>query len=111
MKTRALAIGALALFLPLAAAACGGKDDNNSGSRPTVAELQKNLAGVGQDDSAAKCLAEELEASSLPNGVITKISKGEDPEVDKDNHDKYKAELEKLTQTCIKKLTAEATGK
>lgn len=96
MKFRSLGVCALALFLPLAAVACGGEDDTNSGSRPSVEEIKKDISAViGVDASQPgvseiiDCLAKGYHDSELPNGVLRKIVKGEDAEVDKKNEDKY----------------------
>lgn len=116
MKIRSLAIGALALLLPLGVVACGGKDDTNSGSRPSVSELQKAFRAqmkdeMGGDDGmmgdAADCLAEKLHESDLPNGVLRAIADGRDAEIDKDNEDKYENVLEQAQNDCIEALVGD----
>lgn len=107
MKIRSLAIGALALVLPLSAAACGGKDDNNSGKRPSVEEISAGMKKVipGADsgsDEQLTCLAEKLHASDdMPNGVLRAIADGRDPEIDKDNEDKYTEVLTESMGECV----------
>ena len=51
MKFRSLGVAAVALLLPFAAVACGGgKDDNDSGDRLTVAEIKVEITEtIGAD--------------------------------------------------------------
>ena len=107
MKTRALAIAVL-LTLPFVAAACGGSDDTNSGSRPTEKELADGIDSFipdGLPDEAKStlrdCLARELESSKLPNGILRSIAKGEEEQqIDADNEDKYTKIMTDVTTTC-----------
>lgn len=92
MKFRSLAIGTAALLLPLGLVACGGDDDTNSGSRPSVSDISGALreeVGETAPDGLVDCIAEELHSSDLPNGVLRKLVDGEEAEVDADNEDKY----------------------
>jgi hypothetical protein len=111
MKTRSLFVGAVALALPFTAIACGGKDDNNSGSRPSVAEIKTQVmkeAGLPADnpifEAFGDCAAKGIHASDLPNSVLRKLVAGEEAEVDADNKDKY----EGMTEEVIAKCQAEA---
>ena len=68
MSLRSIALVAL----PLTAAACGGKDDTNSGSRPAPAEVSKALQDAGGgalNAEVSNCIAEKLDSSEIPNGV------------------------------------------
>ncbi|MCB0978983.1 MAG: hypothetical protein KDB02_16135 [Acidimicrobiales bacterium] len=107
MKIRSLAMCALALLLPLSAAACGGKDDNNSGSRPSATEIEKGLRKfipqlAAAPDDVVKCWAENLQKSDLPNGVLNAIADGREPEIDKDNKDDYEKIAQDSATTCVK---------
>lgn len=107
MKFRSLGIAAVALLLPFAAVACGGKDDNDSGSRPSVAEIKKEIIGVlGAQaeqpgvDKIVDCLANGYHDSKLPNGVLRKVVAGDDAEVDKKNEDEYNKISEDIQAKC-----------
>ncbi|CAN5438233.1 hypothetical protein BH10ACT1_BH10ACT1_39240 [soil metagenome] len=103
MKFRNLAVVALALFLPLAATACGGSDDNNSGERPSTSEISKAITKelpTGVPTGVADCIAEKVHESKIPNGVLRAIVKGEQAEVDKDNEDDYTKILTDSATTC-----------
>ena len=113
MKFRSLGVAAIALLLPFAAVACGGKDDNDSGSRPSVTEIKAELTKtVGADanapgaDEALDCLAKGLHESKLPNGVLRKIMKGDDAQVDKKNEDEYNKISEQIQTKCIGEAAA-----
>ena len=117
MTFRILAAGALALLLSVGAVACGGEDDNNSGTRPSVDEISKlvkdNLPpNVSQDVGAklADCLARELHGSDMPNGVLRKVAANEDAEVDKDNKDKYNKIVSDAQETCTAELAGSGAG-
>lgn len=102
MKTRPLAAVAVAAVM-LFASACGGKDDNNSGERPSAAELATAFEEeVGQDlpDELTNCIGEGLHDSDLPNGVLRAIAEGREPEVDKDNLDDYESKIETIGADC-----------
>lgn len=112
MKIRLITMCAVALVLPLSAAACGGKDDNNSGTRPSADEIQKGLSKAvpslaSAPDAVVKCWAENLQKSDLPNGVLNAIADGRDPEVDKSNEDDYEAIAKESATKC---LTAAMSG-
>ncbi len=107
MKFRSLGVAAIALLLPFAAVACGGKDDNDSGSRPSVAEIKKEIIGVlGSQaeqpgaDEIIDCLAQGYYDSKLPNGVLRKVVAGDDAEVDKKNEDEYNQISEDIQVEC-----------
>lgn len=117
MKFRSIGVAAIALLLPFAAVACGGEDDNDSGSRPTQAEITTEInkvLGAEADNPATKpivdCLAKEFYESDLPNGVLRKIVAGEDAEVDKDNEDKYNAITEEIEAKCTGVASDSMTG-
>jgi len=108
MKIRPLAVGALALVLPLAAVACGGEDDNNSGTRPTVAELKTQIlkevsipANTPGADDFGDCAAKGIHESNVPNGVLRKLVKGEEAKVDKDNKGDYEKTMNDVITGCI----------
>ncbi|MEO6987457.1 MAG: hypothetical protein ABI239_02290, partial [Aquihabitans sp.] len=84
-----------------------GKDDNDSGSRPSVAEIKTEINKVlGADaempgaEGIVDCLAQEFHDSKLPNGVLRKIVAGEDAEVDKKNEDEYNQITEEIEMKC-----------
>ena len=114
MKIRSLALCAVAVVLPLSAAACGGgKDDNNSGSRPSQAEIKAQVmkeAGLTDDDPIQSdfgdCVAEGIHASSIPNGVLRKLAAGEQAEVDADNKDDYEKIQTDIVNECDAKAQA-----
>ena len=117
MKFRSLGVAAVALLLPFAAVACGGEDDNDSGDRPSQAEITTEIEGVlgpQADDPAARpiidCLAKEFYESDLPNGVLRKIVAGEDAEVDKKNEDKYNKITEEIEAKCTGVASDSITG-
>ena len=106
MKLRSTLLCAAALLIPLAA--CGGSDDNNSGPRPSTSELESSIreaAGFTSDnggpiDQVVSCMAREIHASDIPNGVVRKVAAGEDAEVDRSNEDRYNQILEDITNQC-----------
>ena len=107
MKFRSLGVAAIALLLPLAAVACGGEDDNNSGSRPTVEEIKTGLVKLVPGDATAPevdevldCLAKGYYDSDLPNGVVRSLAIDDEAKVDKKNEDKYTKIVEDLTAKC-----------
>lgn len=112
MKIRPLATLALALTLPFAAVACGGgEDDNNSGERPTVEEIVTGLktdpnAGALSDD-VLTCVATELVASDLPNGVLRATAEGRDAEVDEGNVDEYEAAFTQAGAACAQEAMSD----
>lgn len=117
MKTRSLFAGAVALALPFTALACGGKDDNNSGSRPSVAEIKAQIlkeAGLeGQDNPIAAafgdCAAKGIHESDIPNAVLRKLVAGEEAQVDADNKDRYEGIAEDVIVKCQAEATEAAT--
>lgn len=105
MKLRSALFCATALLAPLAA--CGGSDDNNSGTRPSVSDLESSIrdaagleAGEPDVDSLVNCIATDLHGSDIPNGVLRKVAAGEDAEVDSSNEDRYNKILEDITTNC-----------
>lgn len=105
MKIRTLAIVALALVLPLTAAACGGKDDSNSGKRPSVDEIvaamKEEIPGASEADAEVQCIGQKLHDSDLPNGVLRALIDGRDAEIDKGNEDKYTKMITDSMGECI----------
>ena len=115
MSFRPIAIGFAALALPFTAVACGGDDDNNSGSRPSVAEIStafsKELpSSVPNAQEISDCVAGKLHTSDLPNGVLRKLVAGEEAEVDKDNEDKYTEIVTESATECATEVTTGAAG-
>ena len=112
MTIRRLAVAGLALLLPFAAAACGGSDDTNSGPRPSTSELSaafKKVIPAGVPSATAgkyaDCVAQKLEDSDLPNGVLRSLAKGEEKTyVDSDNKDKYEKIVTDASQACVKEV-------
>ncbi|QXC60077.1 hypothetical protein KSP35_17160 [Aquihabitans sp. G128] len=103
MTFRKLAIAAVALCLPFAAAACGGSDDTNSGSRPATSEISKAITKElpsSLPDGVADCIAKKVHDSDIPNGVLRAIVKGETASVDKDNEATYTKILTDAATSC-----------
>lgn len=105
MKIRTLAIAALALVLPLTAAACGGKDDSDSGKRPSVDEIvtamKKEIPGASEADAEVQCIGQKLHESDLPNGVLRALVDGREAEINKDNEDKYTKMITDSMGECV----------
>lgn len=110
MSLRTIAFAAALVALPLTAAACGGDDDTNSGERPPPAEVSKALqdsSAGALDAEVSDCIAEKLDSSEIPSGVLRKLVDGENAEVDKDNEDKY---TKILTDASVECATASVGG-
>lgn len=80
---------------------CGGKDDNNSGERPTIESMTASVKATSEvGDAQAACIAEGLFNSTLPNGVLRKVSKSETADVDEDSRAGYDAVIEQIRSGC-----------
>ncbi|WP_426570965.1 hypothetical protein [Aquihabitans sp. McL0605] len=114
MKTRALMVVAAALLLPVLVTGCGGTDDTNSGSRPSVEELTAGIGKslpTGTDGSIASCIGKALEASDLPDGLLRAIAKGDTTaSIDKRNKKEYEQILSDSMQSCALGAITTTTG-
>lgn len=114
--------GLLVLSLGFSSVACSKTDETNSGSRPSVAEIQEGLVKFmnseeqlteeqlanPQVQEALKCMSTGLhKEKKFPNGVLRVLADGEDPTIDKDNEDKYEELLEEITTDCMSQITIE----
>ena len=104
MKTRPLAALAVATVMLFGAASCGGgKDDTNSGDRPSPDEIStafQEEVGAGLPDGVADCIGEGLHDSELPNGVLRALVEGREAEVDEDNLEDYEGTVETVATDC-----------
>lgn len=102
MKFRPLAaVGVAALML--FAAACGGKDDTNSGDRPSAEAISaafEEQAGTALPADLSACIGEGLHDSDLPNGVLRALIEGREAEVDEDNLEGYEDIVEEVSMDC-----------
>lgn len=103
MSLRTIAVATALVALPFTAAACGGADDTNSGSRPAPAEVSKALQDSSSgalDAKVSDCIAGKLDSSDIPNGVLRKLVDGKEAKVDKDNEKKYTKILTDASVAC-----------
>lgn len=103
MKTRPLAAVAVAAVMLFGAASCGGKDDTNSGERPSASEISaafEEEVGTALPPEISECIGEDLHDSDLPNGVLRALIEGRQAEVDKDNLEDYEDTVESIATDC-----------
>lgn len=73
MKIRSVGIAAIALLLPLSAAACGDSGDD----KPDTGDVKSQLTKAGMPEEQADCIAKALDESGLTYDDYTSVS--EDP--------------------------------
>lgn len=92
---------ATALILGVGMSGCAGRDDNNSGQRPTIEAMISSIKATSKvDDSYATCLAESLFNSRLPNGVVRKLAQSQSAQVDSDSKAGYENTIEEIKSAC-----------
>lgn len=81
----------------------GGTDEIDSVTRPSTEEIAGALRtelGDSAPDGLITCVAEELYASELPNGVLQSLVEGDEAEVDAENERRYTDIITEAGTTC-----------
>jgi hypothetical protein len=91
MKKRALAVAALGLLLPLAAA-CSSADSTGDLKK---SDLKEELVKNGLTDKQADCTADALIDADFTKGELDKMNGGKQDEVDKNKVKAFNAAVAK----------------
>lgn len=107
MKIRTLAVGALALLVPLSAAACGDDDKGGSGERPSAEEIGKSLGKeIGLPEEQATCVGEKIYDSKISSDALRDAVDGKESKLD----EKTESANAKIVAGAVTSCTGQEVG-